>query len=73
LWRALFRVVAARGDRRGLAREERRMRRALQELEAEARAGNAPAAVAEPSEETVRELQRLLAGLDAAQRTSSVA
>jgi DNA-binding SARP family transcriptional activator len=73
LWRALFRVIAARGDRPGLADEERRMRRALQELEAEAGGGKARAATAEPSQETVGELQRLREGIDAAERTPSVA
>jgi DNA-binding SARP family transcriptional activator len=73
LWRALFRVLAARGDRRGLVREERRMRRALQELEGEGRGNHAAAAIAEPSEETVRELQRLREGLQAGERTPSLA
>jgi DNA-binding SARP family transcriptional activator/nucleoid-associated protein YgaU len=74
LWRALFRVLGERGDRQGLARAERRMRRALQELDAEARiVGQSGAASAEPSEDTLRELQRLVDALDAAQRSQSVA
>jgi DNA-binding SARP family transcriptional activator len=72
LWRELFRVVAARGDRRGLVREEQRMRRALRDLEGEAHAaGQSGAALGEPSEETLRQLRRLQDSLEDAE--SSVA
>ena len=72
LWRSLFQVVAALGDRQRLKGEEQRMHRALQDVDPEARSGNTAGAVAEPSAETVRELQRLYASLDTAEPTSSV-
>lgn len=61
LWLALFHLHAARGDRLALVREEQRMRETLSEL-----AGDAPPD--DPSFETAREFQRLLAGLHERER-----
>jgi two-component SAPR family response regulator len=61
-WRALFRLHADLGDRLALVAEERRMRAALRELADEVDEADS-AAADEPSEETVREFQRLLASL----------
>jgi nucleoid-associated protein YgaU/DNA-binding SARP family transcriptional activator len=62
LWRAMFRLHAARGDRSALVREEHRMRECLRELSAEM--GEADhTEIEEPSRETVQEYQRLLASL----------
>ena len=62
LWRALFRLHAARGDRLGLVREERRMREALRELADEVDDPSA-SPTQDVSRETVQEYQRLLASL----------
>ena len=62
LWRAMFRLHAARGDRSALVREEHRMRECLRELAAEL--GEADQSeIEEPSRETVQEYQRLLTSL----------
>jgi DNA-binding SARP family transcriptional activator len=62
VWRAMFRLHAARGDRPALVREEHRMRECLRELSAEM--GEADhTEMEEPTRETVQEYQRLLASL----------
>jgi DNA-binding SARP family transcriptional activator/nucleoid-associated protein YgaU len=59
LWRALFRLHAARGDASALVSEEHRMRAALRDLAAEVEDSPNPQ-LEEPGSETVQEYQRLL-------------
>jgi DNA-binding SARP family transcriptional activator len=67
LWIALLRVIASRGDRPTLLREERRYRDALRALDGDRKPSND--AAAEPSREVSLEFQRLLKEVDAHQRT----
>ena len=71
-WRALFRLCARRGDRRGLVRHERRLRETLLQLaadEADDEEGPRIVLATEPSPETQEEFQRLLGELDMRERT----
>lgn len=69
-WQALFHLHAKRGDRPALLREERRMRVLLRELAGDADAQAKPG-IDEPSRETQREFERLLAELDARERQAA--
>jgi DNA-binding SARP family transcriptional activator len=71
VWRAMFRLHAVQNDPQSLIQDERQLRAVLRELAM--REGEEPLADAcEPSEETRRDFDRLLAQLNAAEAASSM-